>query len=459
MNDRTSARLLLALLAVGCGAKTGLPIPETEEATDAEVLPDLPVSDLGSDLGMDMPMACVPFRAEARLASLDIFLAMDSSSSMEQPAAAGETKFAAIAEAIEGFIEAPESEGLGVDLTFFPHVDADVPEFCTGDRSCGGGPDSCVEPDVCVPSGTEFCFVDGDCGVPGDRCQALGRCAGGEELCLNIGDRCRGGERCVDFGACVNRTACDLDRYRDPAVPMGLLPANAAPVRRALMSRALDGGTPTLPALTGVLERARDWSATNPGSKVITLLATDGFPESCDPAVEFLEDDPSVGIEAPARVAAEGAAAGIQTFVVGVFGPDEELEARENLSRLALAGGTDEALVITTDEPITERLLAVLDELRRSVRTCVYAIPHEGVLPDPATLRVRILPPAGDPLELTRVDGPLDCDPMTGGFYFEGDLGGGARPGYLELCPASCSLTAASEDFIVEMEAGCEDDL
>ena len=43
-----------------------------------------------------------------------------------------------------------------------------------------------------------------------------------------------------------------------------------------------------------------------------------------------------------------------------------ELEARENLSRLAMAGGTDEALVITTDEPITERLLAVLDELRRS---------------------------------------------------------------------------------------------
>ena len=43
-------RLLLALLALGCGAKTGLPIPETEDATDAEVLPDLPLVDLGSDL-------------------------------------------------------------------------------------------------------------------------------------------------------------------------------------------------------------------------------------------------------------------------------------------------------------------------------------------------------------------------------------------------------------------------
>jgi hypothetical protein len=46
---------------------------------------------------------------------------------------------------------------------------------------------------------------------------------------------------------------------------------------------------------------------------------------------------------------------------------------------------------------------------------------------------------------------------MTGGFFFQTDIGMGERPGFIELCPASCSLTAASSDFIVEMQGGCDD--
>ena len=186
-------------------------------------------------------------------------------------------------------------------------------------------------------------------------------------------------------------------------------------------------------------------------------MATDGFPAACDDTIDPINPDPASGIDAVAEVAARGAERGIQTFVVGVFSPDEEADARRNLSRLAMAGGTDEALVVTTDEPVVPRLQAILDELRRSVRTCVYAIPHEGVLPDPRELEVRILTPPEDPrgvIELTRVDDPGECDPELGGFYFQQDIMG-SRPGFIELCPASCNLTSASEAFRVEMQANC----
>lgn len=452
---RALATFAAAFLALGCGAKTGLKVPEDER--DASVLPDLGPDMAPMDLGPDLS-ACVPFRAEARLASLDIFLAMDVSGSMEQPTSAGVTKFEAITRAIDGFVRSPDSEGLGVDLTFFPFIDESVPELCASDVECGPDPDGCVMPDVCIPSGESFCFEDGDCDTPGDRCEPLGRCGGFDpQLCLNIGESCPDGSRCRDYGLCLARTSCDVASYMRPAVPLGLLPEVAPSIVSTLEGASLEGGTPTLPALTGVLERARDWSVDNPGSKVISILATDGFPESCDPAVDLLEDDPSVGIEAPAAVAREAAADGIQTYVIGVFAPDEEMDARSNLTTLAMAGGTDEALVVTTDDAVTEMLLAILDDLRRSVRTCVYAIPAAGVLPDPETLEVRILPPDGPPIELERVAGPLSCDPMAGGFFFEGDLDPGDRPGFIELCPASCNLTAASDDFVVEMEAGCTD--
>jgi len=447
------------LLAVGCGSKTGLKVPETEPDASmppVDLGPDLPPPppDLGSDLGEE----CVPFRAEARLASLDIFLAMDVSGSMEQPTASGESKFEAITGAVDGFVTAPDSEGIGVDLTFFPFVDESVPENCSSDAACGGGPDQCAEPDVCLPSGDAFCFEDADCATAGDSCQPLGVCGGFDpSLCLDLGDTCPDGSRCRDYGFCLNRTSCDVASYMRPAVPLGLLPGVSGDIVAALEGATLDGGTPTLPALTGVLERARQWSLENPGSKVISILATDGFPESCDPAVDLLEDDPSVGIIAPSEVAADAAADGIETYVIGVFGPDEEVEARANLSTLAMAGGTEEALVVSTDEDVTDLLLEILDELRRSVRTCVYAIPAAGVLPDPETLQVRILPPDAGPIELERVPGPAACDPMLGGFFFEGDLEPGDRPGFIELCPASCNLTAASDDFVVEMQAGCDE--
>lgn len=449
------------LTLVGCGAKTGLPIPEFDvDATVADATVDTP-----PDTPIDSPVdvfdagMCIPFRARADLASLDIFVLMDTSGSMTDETESGETKAEAVTSAMTEFVFAPESEGLSVALTFFPFEDPDVPELCSNDAQCGE-PDACLEPDICLPSGTQFCRTSGDCDEPGDFCEPLGRCGGSTggdpELCIDIGDPCGDGTRCVDFGLCENRTSCNVSDYTRPAVGLAELPGNAGPFADALAAREFVGGTPTLPALTGVLNRARSRTRMSPGSKVIVLLATDGFPAACDPEIDFLDPDPMLGIDAPVAVAAMGSADGIQTFVVGVFAPEEESDARRNLSRLALAGGTDAALVITTDMPVTRELLRVLNELRDEVQTCVYAIPAAGAVPDPRDLIVRLLFPDGTQRELGRVEDELGCDPAEGGYYFQQDIEMGARPGFVELCPASCAI-AARDDVTVEMEAGCRD--
>jgi len=450
-------------LIAGCGSKTGLLIDtfrsdggfdafRVDSGFDA-ARPEGGVRDLGVDVGI----ACVPFVGRAQLASLDIFLAMDSSGSMLQETASGATKAEAITDAVGGFVLAPESAGIGIALSFFPIKDLAVPELCDSDTECGV-PGACLALDYCAPSGTGSCRTTADCRTPGDACVPLGVCsADTTDLCLpTLGFDCASGARCRDFAICENRISCRVSDYTAPAVPYGLLPSAGAAILSAMRSRELSGGTPTLPALQGAVAQAITRSRDNPENKVIVLLATDGFPSVCDEAIDPWADDRRAGIENVAIAAAEGTTAGIKTFVIGVFGAEDEVDARANLSTIARAGGTDEALVITTEEPVAVRLLAILSELRRSVRTCVYAIPHAGVLPDPSDLRVRLLPPAAEPIELIRRAGPAECDPLTGGFYFEEAMMPGARPGFIELCPATCSITAASSDVIVEMEAGCE---
>jgi hypothetical protein len=412
--------------------------------------------DAGRDSGPDAGTQCIPFQTSARPAPLDLFVLMDSSGSMQQETAAGLPKIDAVSEALRGFVRADESDGLGVALTFFPIIDESVPRYCDRDSECGI-PDACFEPDICLANPEIRCRTGADC-PGGSACLALGRCAGAEDAFCYPGfnEECPEGSRCVDFGECRNRSSCEVDRYAQPPVEIGTLPGRSSALISAAQALVPKGFTPTRPALEGTLRRAERRAEANPGHKVVVLLATDGFPTDCDPTIDlFGEPDPNAGIPMVVDAAADGLDSNIQTFVVGVFAPDEEMDARRNLSRVARAGGTEEALIITTAEPVDERLLEVLNDVRTSIRTCTYAIPAPGALPDPEELQVRIRSPSGESTELERRRSPGDCDPETGGYFFEQELGEGERPGYVELCPASCDQTASGPGYTVEMEAGC----
>lgn len=451
--------LISCVLFAACGTRTGLSVSENSEdaaTDDVQDVPNVPdVFDASPDT-FDGGPACIPFRTRADLATLDIFVLLDSSGSMEQVTASGLTKAEAVTQALTGFVGAPESSGVGVGLSFFPVEDTSVSSFCTSDAQCGGEVDSCFAPDVCIPGGL-LCREGSMCD-DGSACQPLGRCAGRRDFnpCFPVDSICDGGDRCVDAGLCENRTSCAADDYARPAVDLGLLPGVSGAVVNALRSQELGGSTPTLPALTGALDRARARGVESPGSKVIVLLATDGFPAACDDALPDPFDevpDASAGIPAVVAVAQAGVEDGIDTFVVGVFEPEQEAAARENFARIAEAGGSEEALVISTEDDVRGQLLEALNALRAGVRTCVYAIPAEGAVPDPRDLQVRLLE-GGDETELARVTNQDECG--RGGFFFQQDIEDGARPGFVELCPSECGR-AAQPEVTVEMQAGCRD--
>ena len=445
----------LALLA-GCGAKTGLLVPDLGLDEDA-------ATDMPPDVPEDVP-ACVPFREVAELASIDLMLLVDTSGSMDD-AVDGDpgapSKAEAVAAAIEGFVRDDASDGVGIGLFLFPRVDEDVPDECVRDDQCGDD-GLCRILDLCSqsrPGETDLCFDDQDCPVDGAFCRDLQRCSGEDNgLCFDNAD-CPAGELCSrDFGFCENRVRCLPGDYRRPAVRLAPLPGNAAPVVDVLEAVEPDGATPTAPALAGVIRRAQDRRQASPGNKVVVLLATDGFPTACDPAISPLDTDGSDGAGIPrvAEIAADGAAIGIDSYVIGVFQEENRALAEVNLSEIARAGGTEEAVIISTDEPVTERLREILEELRGAVQTCVYAIPDAGVLPDPADLTVRLLAPGAEPEVLTPVADAAACDPFTGGYFFDPSVAPEERPGFVELCPASCAV-AARDEVDVEMQVGCDE--
>lgn len=454
---RGPAFLLVSLfvLGAGCGAKTGLLVPDLGPEADA-------AEDLPADTLEDLP-ACVPFREVAELASLDLMLLVDTSGSMDdplQPVAGSPTKAEAVSAAIEGFVRDEASEDVGVGLFLFPQVDEDVPEECVLDSQCGDE-GVCRRLDLCSMGENNLCLEDQDCLVPGAVCRDLRRCTGRDNgLCFDDGG-CPPGELCSrDFGFCENRVRCLPGDYRRPVVRLAELPGNADSVVTALEAIEPDGATPTAPALSGVIRRAQDRRQANPGNKVVVLLATDGFPTACDDAISPLDTDGSDGEGIPrvAEIASDGVLTGIDSYVIGVFQEDRRALAEANLSEIARAGGTDEAVIISTDEPVTERLREILDELRGAVQTCVYAIPDPGVLPDPGDLTVRLLAPGAEPEVLVPVSDAAACDPFAGGYFFDPSVEPGERPGFVELCPASC-VPAARDDVAVEMQVGCDDDV
>ncbi|MEM1415091.1 MAG: VWA domain-containing protein [Myxococcota bacterium] len=451
---RRALLFALAPLALGCGAKTGLKVPELGPEEDAAV--DLPI-----DIPVDAPV-CEPFREIADLATLDLMLVVDTSGSMDRQLQAGvpgsPTKAEAVTAAVDAFVNAEASEGVGMSLAFFPLIDEEISEFCERDGQCGVN-GACLRFDLCLSGGTP-CFGDADCGA-GDTCTDLRRCQREpERACTDFGG-CRGTDRCssTDFGICTNRVRCLPGDYRRPAVRLRPLPGNADRIVEALEAVDPDGATPTAPALEGALLRARERRRSSPGSKVVVLLATDGFPTACDEAIDPLDTQglDGEGIPRVADIAAGGAASGVETFVIGVFQEENRALAEANLGDIARAGGTGDAVIVTTDEDVTGRLVEILEELRGAVQTCVYAIPGAGVLPDPEDLSVRLLARGDEPVEVRRVMSAEACDPEAGGYFFDPAVDAGERPGFVELCPASCG-EAARPEIDVEMQVACIDE-
>src|SRR5262249_12668777 len=147
-----------------------------------------------------------------------------------------------------------------------------------------------------------------------------------------------------------------------PAVPIAPLGAQRNTIVDALNTRLLEGLTPTGPALQGAVDQAAVYAAAHPEQTVVAVLATDGLPTECEP-VEIR------AVSSIANVARRETS--VRTFVIGVFLPGDT-ESRENLQRIALSGGSNDAFIIDTDGDVGEQFLRALREVRNATLACEF---------------------------------------------------------------------------------------
>jgi hypothetical protein len=405
----------------------------------------------------DEPAACATQSATAETLPLDLYVMMDSSSSMTDATAAGPTKWEAVQAAMVSFLDDQASAGIGVGLQYFPQVQPNVMATCEKNTDCGTfGPcdklRACAGPKT--TSGTS-CTANADC-KGGETCQEVGFCAALSTLtniayCVPAGTTCFPlGDACVGFvGNCHARDKCDIPTYATPAVPIATLPGAAAALTASLKAHVPDGLTPTGPALSGALQTAKARATANPGHKVAVLLVTDGLPTECTPVA--VPD-----IAALAKTAATGTPA-IPTFVIGVFGPDEAAAATMNLNQLAQGGGTGSAVVINTNQNVTTALQAALNQIRTTAVACQYKIPqaNAGAI-DFGKVNVQLTGTGGLATTVGHVTSQAACDPTKGGWYYDADPSTGGTPTSIIACDASCTQFRAVVSARVDIVLGCQ---
>jgi hypothetical protein len=401
--------------------------------------------------------ACAAQSVQAMRKPLDLVMLIDSSDSMTDATSTPNVrKWDAVTSALKSFFADGRSAGLGVALSFFPQLRSGVPASCTADNQCNGfGPCNrirvCTGVDQVTP-----CNADRDCGT-GQRCVLLGQCSASDSFCIPVGSPCGAGafgtplgNTCNEIaGYCNGRDLCEASAYATPAVTFAPLPQANATLTQALSMRMPDGLTPTAPALAAAYDQAKARTAAQPDRRVAVVVATDGFPTECNPVTID-------GIAQLARGAVDGKPS-ILTFVVGVFAPDEQQEARMNLDAIAKAGGTTAAHLVTTNQNVSAGFLTALNNIRQTALSCEYTIPQptNGQRLDYFQVNVLHTPSSGGADVLMYVKDRASCGGVANGWYYDRDPLTGGTPTSIVMCPQTCTNLGADVGGRVDILLGC----
>lgn len=336
---------------------------------------------------------CAGTSSKAEKVPLDMYVMLDQSGSMSDPAGGG-TKWDAVTQAFTAFVQQPETNGIGFGLQYFglpPGGGMQCPSQCLTDADCG----------ACGP-----CFVIGPVGV-----------------CLGAS----GGD------------SCDPLDYSKPEIEIAPLPGVANAVIQSLGAHGPSTSTPTSPALQGAVNHAKDWQIAHPSHVTVAVFATDGDPSECDTDLN--------NINAIAAAAANGNPK-ILTFVIGV-GPS--LQA---LNGIAAAGGTTQAYLIDANANAQQQFLDALNAIQGTVLACQYTIPvpQEGT-PDYDSVNVEYTPGGGgSPQTIPKVASQADCPPNGDAWYYDNN----AAPTQIILCDSTCTKFSADPDGEVNIVLGCQ---
>jgi hypothetical protein len=238
------------------------------------------------------------------------------------------------------------------------------------------------------------------------------------------------------FNICVPDDKCEATDYAQPVVPIAPLPGVGAAINAAINNTKPEGNTPTRAALQGAMMYALNWAQANTDHITVVVLATDGEPTGCSPNA----------ISDVSAVAALGLAASpsVRTFVVGIGD-------LQSLKSVAEAGGTQDAIIVSTSNPAQD-FLDALNAIRGAIG-CSYKIPvpNAGGEADPNLVNVVFTPEGGGPDDAETfigVDGPGDCQGKKAWHY-------NTDKTQIVLCPAACDLVT-NQPGKVEVQLGCK---
>ncbi len=211
------------------------------------------------------------------------------------------------------------------------------------------------------------------------------------------------------------------------------MPGVAQAIIDSINAHSPSTGTPTMPALQGAIQHAKDWAAAHPGHVVIDIFATDGDPLDCDTNQSHIEAVAASGFNGTPSIA---------TFVIGV---GSQLSA---LNGVAAAGGTGQAFIVDTSQNVNQQFMAALNAIRGAALGCNYSIPvPESGVPDYSKVNVEYTPGGSTtPQVIPHVTDKGSC-PATGNAWYYDDP---TSPTQILLCDATCN--ALSQDSTGEVD-------
>jgi len=412
----------------------------------------------GSDELLQLDDACLSQTAAAERRRVALNVMLDSSGSMEEPTGTGSTKWQAIQRAIRAFLVETRQSDLLMGLQFFPLLKAGSSWFCTSHDDCGpnGGPcflSTCLQGETIT-----LCTKQSDCpGSPADNpCVDFGLCANSDPAaptaCVLPSTCGNGLGRCEDFErTCTNATQCDAAFYATPTVEIGTIDERLVDIDSALSRQPPQGLTPTVPALQGAIQHARDWSVTHPDQTVVNVLATDGLPTDCGDPVEGAPPP----IQRVLDIAREAQAGDppVRTFVIGVFQAGDSASIT-NTNAIAIAGGTEQAVTIDTGGAVEAEFLDALRTIREGTLACQFQVPTSEEQLDYFSVNLQF-DDGEQRRQLGFVQNEAACAQSPNSWHYDVDPNV-SQPNAIQVCPAVCDEFRAATSGSITLQLGCQ---
>ncbi|HEU4576636.1 MAG TPA: hypothetical protein VFS67_00180 [Polyangiaceae bacterium] len=458
------ARMAAGVLALG-GVALGCAGPAKVDVADSasnQLNGQSGFIDEDGDQAQNLDMAaCLQEKSGAEQRKVALYMMLDSSGSMEESTGSIRTKWDSVQRALRGFLAETRDSDLLLGMQFFPLLKPGVKSFtCKSQSDCGddGGP--CFLSTCRNTSTIQLCRSNSDCpgGPSVNPCVDFGLCSGSDPAAplaciLGQNGSCGPGQGfCQDFDrTCTNATSCDPNRYGTPAVEIQPVTTGLVAIDQALMGKLPEGLTPTVPALTGSLEHARQWAIDHPDQTVATLLATDGLPTECGSAQQTTGTET---INQVLNIAAQGANDDppVRTFVIGVFRPGDDASIN-NVNAIAQAGGTQKAVFIDSTGEVEQQFLDALREIRSGQLACEFRIPQSEQQLDYFKVNLEFDDGSSTrQLKFVRDSGGCSDNPL--GWHYDVDPNQ-RKPTSIQVCPNICQEVKAAAKGSINLQLGC----